>query len=940
MEERTSPAHRPGAPRIRLVPDAMVSVAEPSAESYRRLADVFHDLLSEHSLDALLVRIADTLEELVPYEALHIYEADELKRELIPALVRSEYAEEILSERFPFGEGITGWAVEHREPVLANRAHLDPRVQFVPGTPVEPEALIVVPLVARGALKGTLNVYRIGEHACFDEEEFELAQRLGDAAALALDNAHIRDRLEREAQTDSLTGLFNHRYFHERLRHELTRASSEHDSVAVVMLDIDDFKKLNDVVGHGVGDDVLVQLADHLRAAVRSTDVVCRIGGEEFAVIVPASRREHAVALAERLARQAEAVELELVGSLAVSIGVAMGPEHAANPRELVACAEAAMMTAKARGKNQVVYFDETASERPEAGERRREDVRSIAHLKLLQSLAGKLHRSNDLRQLGMAIANELRLLIDYHNCRIFVRDGEELTPIAFQGELTTSERPAAEVFRTRVGEGLTGHVVETGEPLLLPDAARCEFAIEVEGTAQIEESILAVPLNYGSRVVGAIVVSKLGLRQFDDDDLRLLEVVAGQTAVAVENARLYDARRREAESAKALLEFGRDLAAAEGLERVLERVVVGAAQLVGAPGASLWLQESPGGDLVARAAVGDEAGRTVVGRRLPAQAVRPSADPYLIGPEGYSAFAQPPRQGSGVYVVAPFTFDGRRGVIAVAAPPTDGFDDRRLELLGGLAHQAKLAIASASRFASLERTFLSTIEALANALEARDEYTSSHARWITDMSLRVGRDARSRRRGPEAARAQCALPRHRQDRDPELDPAQARPPDRGGAGARRDASRARRADPRADRPAAGRLRDRPRLPRALGRGGLPRPQGGRGDPARGADHLRLRRVPRDDDRPAVPPGPRTRRGAAPADRGGRNTVRPDRRRRLPACARSAPGLSRVGTPARPSARRGAAAVSGRRRSRFPAAGGSRRGRRGARPPRAPRRRG
>jgi GAF domain-containing protein len=279
------------APRFRLVtPDGETRVGAPGddVESYRRLADVFHDVLSEQSLDSLLVRIADTLAELVPYEALHIYEADEAKRELNPALVRSDWSKEILDDTFPFGVGITGWAVEHREPVLSNQAHLDPRVAFVPGTPVDPEALIVVPLVARGLLKGTLNVYRIGEDARFSDQEFELAKRFGDAAALALDNAHVRARLEREAQTDSLTGLFNHRYFHERLRRELTLASSSHESVALVMMDIDDFKKVNDVYGHGVGDLVLAALADQLRAAVRSTDVVCRIGGEEFAVIVPA----------------------------------------------------------------------------------------------------------------------------------------------------------------------------------------------------------------------------------------------------------------------------------------------------------------------------------------------------------------------------------------------------------------------------------------------------------------------------------------------------------------------------------------------------------------------------------------------------------------------------------------------------------------------------
>src|ERR671910_912132 len=568
MDEPARSTSDLGAPRIRLVPAGAVGDG-PSAESYRRLADVFHDLLSEQSLDSLLVRIADTLDEIVPYEALHVYEADEPKRELVPALVRSEYADEILSERFPFGEGITGWAVEHREPVLANQAHLDPRVRFVPGTPLEPEALIVVPLVARGALKGTLNVYRIGEDASFSEEEFELAKRLGDAAALALDNAHIRARLEREAQTDSLTGLYNHRHFHERLRRELTHASSVHENVAVVMIDIDDFKKVNDVFGHAVGDQVLAELADHLRATVRTSDVVCRIGGEEFAVIVPSSHEAHTVALATRLAERLEEVELDLAGRIAVSIGIAQGPEHAANPRELVACAEAAMMTAKARGKNQVVFFDDSDTERPD-GDVRRKDIRSIAHLKMLQSLAGKLSRSNDIREIGMAIANELRQLIDYHNCRIFVRDGEELAPIAFQGELTAPDRSAAEVFRTRVGEGFTGRVVETGEPLLLADASKCEFAVAIEGTTQIDESIIAVPLNYGARVIGAIVVSKLGLDQFDEDDLRLLEVLAGHAAVALENARLYEAQRREAESAKALLEFGRDLAAAQGLERVL----------------------------------------------------------------------------------------------------------------------------------------------------------------------------------------------------------------------------------------------------------------------------------------------------------------------------------------------------------------------------------
>src|SRR5581483_5371662 len=137
------------------------------------------------------------------------------------------------------------------------------------------------------AVKGVLSIYRLGEHARFDEEQFELAKRFGDAAALALDNAQTRARLELQAQTDSLTGLYNHRFFHETLRAELTRASRNRGgAVALMMLDIDDFKKVNDVYGHGIGDQVLRELAETLKGVVRASDVVCRLGGEEFGVVM------------------------------------------------------------------------------------------------------------------------------------------------------------------------------------------------------------------------------------------------------------------------------------------------------------------------------------------------------------------------------------------------------------------------------------------------------------------------------------------------------------------------------------------------------------------------------------------------------------------------------------------------------------------------------
>jgi diguanylate cyclase (GGDEF)-like protein len=383
--------------------------AAVAAESYRRLADVFHHLLSEQSLEALLETVANTLGDLVPYEALHVYEADETARELVPVLLRSEWAAEIFASRPKFGQGITGWAVEHREPVLANQAQLDPRVFQIPGTPLEPESLITVPLIARGSLKGALSIYRIGADKHFDDEEFELAKRFGDAAALALDNAQIRARLEHQAQTDSLTNLYNHRHYHERLRAELTRASRAGDTVAVLMLDIDHFKKVNDVYGHGVGDELLIALSDVTRTSVRAYDVVCRLGGEEFAVIMPSCTAVDAEGLAKRLVERVEETVFGAAGTITLSIGIAQGPLHAMSPRELTACAEAAMMTVKARGGDGVVVFSDESGERPEADGTGR-DARSIAHLKMLQSLAGTLNRLNDVRAIGAAIVAELRL--------------------------------------------------------------------------------------------------------------------------------------------------------------------------------------------------------------------------------------------------------------------------------------------------------------------------------------------------------------------------------------------------------------------------------------------------------------------------------------------------------------------------------------------------
>ncbi len=719
-------------------------------ESYRRLADVFHDVLSEQSLDALLERIADTLGDLIPHDDLAFYEADEGERKLRGVFARGEYADEVLAdEPFSFGQGITGWAVDHRRPVLANRADLDPRVRFVEGTPPDPESLIAVPLIARGSVKGALNIYRVGLNE-FTEEEFRLAVRFGDAAALALDNAHIRATLELQANTDPLTGLWNHRAFHERLRNAMVRGSSERESVALVMLDLDDFKRVNDVYGHAVGDHALAELADVLRGAVRQSDDVCRTGGEEFAIILPSGDLGIAEALAERVAERVALTDFGPVGTLSVSVGIAVGPEHAANPRELVACAELAMMTAKARGKSRIVVFHEDESERPDTPTTRHETMRSIAHLKMLHGVSTKLSRLLEVSEIGATIADELRQLIDYHNCRVFLRDGENLDPIAFRGDLTHVVDSAASLLATKVGIGVTGHVAATGEAFLTGDAANCGIGQHIEGTSRIEESLLAVPLRYGTTSIGVLVISKLGLDQFDADDLRLLEVLAGHASVALVNAQLYETQRREAEAAKALLELSRELASSTQLDEVVDRIARGASRILRTPRTSVWLPADKGNGLVCRSTWFEgndgDGGPPRPGDHLSAETAVHFAsrkEPFVVGPETYAADVQ---AGFGShtpepYAVVPIALDAGWAALTLVLDTDGELDDRQLELMAGIAGQATMALTNALSFESLERTFLSTVEALANALEAKDEYTSSHARWITDMAIRVGEE-------------------------------------------------------------------------------------------------------------------------------------------------------------------------------------------------------
>ena len=191
----------------------------------------------------------------------------------------------------------------------------------------------------------------------FSGETRKLAEWLASQAAIALENARLHDIVQRQAITDELTGLVNRRRFLAALEAEIVRARRLGGPLCVVLADLDDFKPINDRFGHHAGDQVLIGFADIIRDHVRDVDVAGRLGGEEFALLLPETDLNGAEAGADRLRRSLEAHEISLgeapAQRVTASFGVAqLGPEQSGD--ELLRAADAALYQAKAEGKNRV----------------------------------------------------------------------------------------------------------------------------------------------------------------------------------------------------------------------------------------------------------------------------------------------------------------------------------------------------------------------------------------------------------------------------------------------------------------------------------------------------------------------------------------------------------------------------------------------------------
>jgi diguanylate cyclase (GGDEF)-like protein len=219
---------------------------------------------------------------------------------------------------------------------------------------LESASRMSIPLISFGQTLGVLTLHS-SERNAFRENELQSLESVADICANSIQNAHYVERVKQLAYLDGLTGIFNRRFFELRIMEEIERARRYGTGMAVIMADIDGFKRLNDEFGHLLGDEVLRQVSSLFHQQLRKIDVVCRYGGEEFAILLTQTNAQQAVAIAEKLRRLVEAYQFPGVPrTVTISAGVAAFPAHGSTRNEMIRAADNGLYAAKQAGRNRV----------------------------------------------------------------------------------------------------------------------------------------------------------------------------------------------------------------------------------------------------------------------------------------------------------------------------------------------------------------------------------------------------------------------------------------------------------------------------------------------------------------------------------------------------------------------------------------------------------
>jgi diguanylate cyclase (GGDEF)-like protein len=318
---------------------------ERQLRSQRELLHITESLLTTLDARAVLDSITERLGRLISCDNIAIEVVDPATGLLTPMTARGIHEAFYLEPWEPGETGVATWVVEHDEPVYIRDERDDPRVNHRDDGPNE-GSLIVVPLRSRSGAIGVLTIERLGVANTFSFDEFELVQLFAAQVSIALQNAEVFQAVQVRARTDGLTGLLNHATFEEWLE----RIVRDGAPFSLIMLDLDNFRDVNNSLGHQAGDELLRGIASGLVRAGRDTDLVFRYGGDEFAFLLPHTDGAGALLAAERARKAVLATDTVVTAS----VGVATFPADGTTPTEILLAADRACFVAKREGRDRV----------------------------------------------------------------------------------------------------------------------------------------------------------------------------------------------------------------------------------------------------------------------------------------------------------------------------------------------------------------------------------------------------------------------------------------------------------------------------------------------------------------------------------------------------------------------------------------------------------
>ena len=313
----------------------------------------------EMQLEATLQMLCDFAAEVAPYDAAAIYFWEE--EEERPPMRVCRGLDEVAAELAAGANILNFWITRFGRPLLVQHGCNPQADSFLER--INFGSALVVPLLVRNQVRGAMHLYS-RDTAAFTQQDAQLLWILALVAENLLTREYANEGLIRFAFTDYLTGLKTRGYFEQQLELEIKRSERKSERFALLMVDIDHFKQLNDRYGHHVGDQVLRDVAALLMKDMREVDTVARYGGEEFVLILPETGITGALQVANRLRTAVEqsrffAGSPRDVERLTISVGIAIFSDDGRQRRELIEAADAALYAAKSAGRNQVLVYSD-----------------------------------------------------------------------------------------------------------------------------------------------------------------------------------------------------------------------------------------------------------------------------------------------------------------------------------------------------------------------------------------------------------------------------------------------------------------------------------------------------------------------------------------------------------------------------------------------------